>query len=116
MERQDRGITEERVAAIEKDTGKYITVIKRTIYDDEVPWPTVIFLNEDNVTLEQSYVSRLIFNMDVDWERRRYEIVRDMIASMQSSGGVMGDTEVEYAIFIADLVINKLKNNQNGKD
>jgi hypothetical protein len=116
MGRQEGKIVEERVAAIEKDTGKYVTVIKRTIYDNEIPWPTIMFLNENNIVLEQSYLSKLRFDIDVNWERRRYEIVRDMMVSMQSGGGVMGDTEVEYAIFIADLVINKLKNSQNGKN
>lgn len=67
---------DEKLKAIDKRTGRYINVIKRTI--------------------------------DIDWELRRYQIVKDLLSN-SFDGRKMGVDEIDNAIFTADLIINKLK-------
>lgn len=45
----------------------------------------------------------------VDWEQRRYEIAKDVAASLAQRSGSMYDSIVNSAIKIADKLIERLK-------
>lgn len=56
----------------------------------------------------------LEFEKDIDWEQRRYEIAKDMIAAFLSnscSNVYMGnpDEQAKYAVAFADALIAELK-------
>lgn len=48
------------------------------------------------------------FDVDINWEHRRYQIVKDLLSN-DFDGRKMGIDEVDNAIFTADLIINRLK-------
>lgn len=47
--------------------------------------------------------------IQVDWEQRRYEIAKDVAASLAQRSGSMYDSVVNSAIKIADKLIERLK-------
>ena len=58
---------------------------------------------------------------EIDWEQRRYEIAKDMLpviyrqevtVSKQGQGIMLKDT-ADFAVAFADVLINKLKNENN---
>lgn len=100
-------VEDERLRAIDKRTGKYVDIIKRTIYDDS-PFPIVQYLNYNYDKLNYDYVRYLNFNIDINWEHRRYQIVKDLLSN-DFDGRRMNIDEVDNAIFTADLIINRLK-------
>lgn len=100
MEESGERVVDERLRAINKKTGKYVDLIKRTIYDD-TPFPIVKYLNYD-------YVRYLNFDIDINWEQRRYQIVKDLLSN-DFDGRKIGMDEIDNAIFTADLIINRLK-------
>ena len=53
-------------------------------------------------------VRYLNFNIDINWEHRRYQIVKDLLSN-DFDGRRMNIDEVDNAIFTADLIINRLK-------
>lgn len=53
-------------------------------------------------------VRYLNFDVDINWELRRYQIVKDLLSN-NFDGRKMGIDEVDNAIFTADLIINRLK-------
>lgn len=53
-------------------------------------------------------VRHLNFDIDIDWELRRYQIVKDLLSN-DFDGRRLSVDEVDNAIFTADLIINKLK-------
>ena len=53
-------------------------------------------------------VRYLDFDIDVNWEQRRYQIVKDLLSN-DFDGRKMDIDEVDNAIFTADLIINRLK-------
>lgn len=53
-------------------------------------------------------VRYLNFNVDINWEHRRYQIVKDLLSN-DFDGRRMNIDEVDNAIFTADLIINRLK-------
>lgn len=98
---------DEKLKAIDKRTGRYINVIKRTIYDD-TPFLTVKYLDKNHKELNYDRIRHLKFDIDIDWELRRYQIVKDLLSN-SFDGRKMGVDEIDNAIFTADLIINKLK-------
>lgn len=107
MEESGERVEDERLRAIDKRTGKYVDLIKRTIYDD-TPFPMVRYLNEVYDELDCDYVRYLNFDIDINWEHRRYQIVKDLLSN-DFDGRRMNIDEVDNAIFTADLIINRLK-------
>lgn len=53
-------------------------------------------------------VRYLDFDIDINWEQRRYQIVKDLLSN-DFDGRKMDIDEVDNAIFTADLIINRLK-------
>ena len=53
-------------------------------------------------------VRYLNFDIDINWEQRRYQIVKDLLSN-DFDGRKMCIDEVDNAIFTADLIINRLK-------
>ena len=100
-------IVDEKLKAIDKRTGRYIDVIKRTI-DDDTPFPVIQYFYKNKKEMSYDYVRHLSFDIDIDWELRRYQIVKDLLSN-SFDGRRMGIDEVDNAIFTADLIINKLK-------
>lgn len=98
---------DEKLKAIDKRTGRYINVIKRTI-DDDTPFSIVKYLDKNHKELNYDRVRHLKFDIDIDWELRRYQIVKDLLSN-SFDGRKMGVDEIDNAIFTADLIINKLK-------
>lgn len=106
MEESGERVVDEGLRAIDKRTGKYVNVIKRTIYDDS-PFPIVEYLSYSYNELDYNYVKNLNFNIDINWEQRRYQIVKDLLSN-DFDGRKMSIDEVDNAIFTADLIINRL--------
>lgn len=52
-------------------------------------------------------VRYLDFDIDINWEQRRYQIVKDLLSN-NFDGRKMSIDEVDNAIFTADLIINRL--------
>lgn len=107
MEESGERVVDEKLKAIDKRTGRYINVIKRTI-DDGTPFPIVKYLDKNRKELNYDRVRHLNFDIDIDWELRRYQIVKDLLSN-SFDGRKMGVDEIDNAIFTADLVINRLK-------
>lgn len=107
MEESGERVVDERLRAINKKTGKYVDLINRTIYDD-TPFPIVKYLNYSYDELNYDYVRYLNFNVDINWEQRRYQIVKDLLSN-DFDGRKIGMDEIDNAIFTADLIINRLK-------
>lgn len=80
MEESGERVVDERLRAINKKTGKYVDLIKRTIYDD-TPFPIVKYLNYSYDELNYDYVRYLNFDIDINWEHRRYQIVKDLLSN-----------------------------------
>ena len=106
MEGSREIIVDEELKAIDKRTGRYINVIKRTI-DDGTPFPIVKYLDKNRKELNYDRVRHLNFDIDIDWELRRYQIVKDLLSN-NFDGRKMSIDEVDNAIFTADLIINRL--------
>lgn len=106
MEESGERVVDEGLRAIDKRTGKYVNVIKRTIYDDS-PFPIVKYLSYSYNELDYNYVKNLNFDVYVNWEQRRYQIVKDLLSN-DFDGRKMSIDEVDNAIFTADLIINRL--------
>lgn len=49
----------------------------------------------------------------IDWEQRRYEIAKEVMASEASKGSFSGDA-AQYAVACADALIKELKGERNG--
>lgn len=107
MEESGERIVDEKLKAIDKRTGRYINVIKRTV-DDGTPFPIVKYLNKNRKELDYDCVRHLNFDVDINWEQRRYQIVKDLLSN-SFDGRKMSVDEIDNAIFTADLIINKLK-------
>lgn len=107
MEKSGERIVDEKLKAIDKRTGRYINVIKHTI-DDGTPFPIVKYLDKNRKELNYDRVRHLNFDIDIDRELRRYQIVKDLLSN-SFDGRKMGVDEIDNAIFTADLVINRLK-------
>lgn len=107
MEESGERTVDEKLKAIDKRTGRYINVIRRTIYDD-TPFPVTKYLYKNKKEMSYDYVRHLSFDIDIDWESRRYQIVKDLLSN-SFDGRKMGVDEIDNAIFTADLIINKLK-------
>lgn len=106
MEKSGERIIDEILMAIDKRTGKYVNVIRRTI-DDGTPFSTVKYLGKNHKELNYDRVRHLNFDIDIDWELRRYQIVKDLLFN-SFDGRKMSIDEVDNAIFTADLIINRL--------
>lgn len=106
MEESGKRVVDEGLRAIDKRTGKYVNVIKRTI--DDSLFPIVKYLDKNRKELNYDRVRHLKFDIDIDWELRRYQIVKDLLSN-SFDGRKMGVDEIDNAIFTADLIINKLK-------
>lgn len=98
-------VVDEGLRAIDKRTGKYVNVIKRTI--DDSLFPTVKYLSYSYNELNYDYVKNLNFDVNVNWEQRRYQIVKDLLSN-DFDERKMSIDEVDNAIFTADLIINRL--------
>lgn len=107
MEESGERIADEILRVIDKRTGKYFNIIRRTIYDD-TPFPMVKYLNNSHDELNYDCVKYFDFNIDVNWEQRRYQIVKDLLSN-DFDGRRINIDEVDNAIFTADLIINRLK-------
>lgn len=105
MEKSEEIVVDERLRAVDKRTGKYVNVIRRTI--DDSLFPTVKYLSYSYNKLNYDYVKNLNFDVNVDWEQRRYQIVKDLLSN-NFDGRKMSIDEVDNAIFTADLIINRL--------
>ena len=106
MEKSGERIVDEKLKAIDKRTGRYINVIKRTI-DNGTSFPIVKYLDKNRKDLNYDRVRHLNFDIDIDWELRRYQIVKDLLSN-SFDGRKMGVDEIDNAIFTADLIINRL--------
>lgn len=107
MEESGERIVDEKLKAIDKRTGRYINVIKRTI-DDGTLFPIVKYFDKSHKELNYDRVRYLKFDIDIDWELRRYQIVKDLLSN-SFDGRKMGVDEIDNAIFTANSIINKLK-------
>lgn len=107
MEESGERVVDERLRAINKKTGKYVDLIKRTI-DDGTPFSIVKYLGKNHKELNYDRVRHLNFDIDIDWELRRYQIVKDLLFN-SFDGRKIGMDEIDNAIFTADLIINRLK-------
>lgn len=107
MEGSGEIIVDEKLKAIDKRTGRYINVIARTI-DNGTSLPIVKYLDKNRKGLNYDCVRHLNFDIDIDWELRRYQIVKDLLSN-DFDGRRLSVDEVDNAIFTADLIINKLK-------
>lgn len=107
MKESGERIVDEILMAIDKRTGKYVNVIRRTIYDD-TPFPVTRYLYKNKEEMSYDCVRHLSFDIDIDWELRRYQIVKDLLSN-DFDGRKMCIDEVDNAIFTADLIINRLK-------
>lgn len=106
MKESGERIIDEILMVIDKRTGKYVNVIRRTI-DDGTPFSTVKYLGKNRKELNYDRVRHLNFDIDIDWELRRYQIVKDLLSN-NFDGRKMSIDEVDNAIFTADLIINRL--------
>ena len=106
MEESGERVVDERLRAINKKTGKYVDLIKRTI--DDSLFPIVKYLSYSYNELNYDYVKNLNFDVDVNWEQRRYQIVKDLLSN-DFDGRKIGMDEIDNTIFTADLIINRLK-------
>lgn len=102
---KSKRVVDEGLRAIDKRTGKYVNVIKRTI--DDSLFPIVKYLSYSYNELNYDYVKNLNFDVNVNWEQRRYQIVKDLLSN-DFDGRKMSIDEVDNAIFTADLIINRL--------
>lgn len=107
MEGSREIIVDEELKAIDKRTGRYINVIARTI-DNGTSFPIVKYLDKNGKELDYDCVRHLNFDIDIDWELRRYQIVKDLLSN-SFDGRKIGMDEIDNAIFTADLIINRLK-------
>lgn len=107
MKESGERIVDEILMAIDKRTGKYVNVIRRTI-DDGTPFSTVKYLGKNRKELNYDRVRHLNFDIDINWEQRRYQIVKDLLSN-DFDGRKIGMDEIDNAIFTADLIINRLK-------
>lgn len=105
MEGSGEIIVDEKLKAIDKRTGRYINVIARTI-DNGTSFPIVKYLDKNRKELNYDCVRHLNFDIDIDWELRRYQIVKDLLSN-DFDGRRLSVDEVDNAIFTADLIINK---------
>lgn len=105
MEESGEIVVDEGLRAIDKRTGRYVNVIKRTI--DGSLFPIVKYLSYSYNELNYDCVKNLNFDVDVNWEQRRYQIVKDLLSN-NFDGRKMSIDEVDNAIFTADLIINRL--------
>lgn len=105
MEESRERVVDEGLRAIDKKTGKYVDLIKRTI--DGSLFPIVKYLSYSYNELNYDYIKNLNFDVDVNWEQRRYQIVKDLLSN-NFDGRKMSIDEVDNAIFTADLIINRL--------
>ena len=112
MEESGKRVVDERLRAIDKRTGKYVNVIKRTI--DDSLFPIAKYLSYSYNELNYDYVRNLNFDVDVNWEQRRYQIGKDLLSN-NFDGRKMSIDEVDNAIFTADLIINRLITIRDGK-
>ena len=106
MEESGERVVDEGLRAIDKRTGRYVNVIKRTI--DDSLFPIVKYLSYSYNELNYDYVKNLNFDIDINWEQRRYQIVKDLLSN-DFDGRKIGMDEIDNAIFTADLIINRLK-------
>ena len=72
MEGSGEIIVDEKLKAIDKRTGRYINVIARTI-DNGTSFPIVKYLDKNRKELNYDCVRHLNFDIDIDWELRRYQ-------------------------------------------
>lgn len=107
MEESGERIVDQKLRAINKETGKCINIIKRIIYDDTI-FETVKYLNKDYEELDYDDIRRLNFDIEINWELRRYQIVKDLLSS-NFNGRRINIDEIDNAIFTADLIIDRLK-------
>lgn len=80
MEGSGEIIVDEKLKAIDKRTGRYINVIARTI-DNGTSFPIVKYLDKNRKELNYDCVRHLNFDIDIDWELRRYQIVKDLLSN-----------------------------------
>ena len=59
MEESGERVVDERLRAINKKTGKYVDLIKRTIYND-TPFPIVKYLNYSYDELKRSTFCKMV--------------------------------------------------------
>ena len=107
MEESGERIVDQKLRAINKETGKCVNIIKRIIYDDTI-FETVKYLNKDYEELDYDDIRRLNFDIEINWELRRYQIVKDLLSS-NFNGRRINIDERDNAIFTADLIIDRLK-------
>lgn len=107
MEESGERIVDQKLRAINKETGKCVNIIKRIIYDDTI-FETVKYLNKDYEELDYDDIRRLNFDIEINWELRRYQIVKDLLSS-NFNGRRINIDEIDNAIFTADLIIDRLK-------
>lgn len=107
MEESGERIVDQKLRAINKETGKCVNIIKRIIHDDTI-FETVKYLNKDYEELDYDDIRRLNFDIEINWELRRYQIVKDLLSS-NFNGRRINIDEIDNAIFTADLIIDRLK-------
>lgn len=66
MEKSGERVVDERLRAVDKRTGKYVNVIKRTI--DDSLFPIVKYFSYSYNELNYDYVKNLNFDVNVNWE------------------------------------------------
>lgn len=59
--------------------------------------------------------ARAIANKEINWEQRRYEIVKDMVCATLASGMAPSEIDLDKAIHNADYIIAELKKNTDNK-
>lgn len=118
MEESGERVVDEGLRAIDKRTGRYVNVIKRTI--DDSLFPIVKYLSYSYNELNYDYVKNLNFDVDVNWEQRRYQIVKDLLSNNFDGRKMSIDFEMvridfftkkdaEYSDYMRYIIANTLQ-------
>lgn len=105
MEESGERVVDEGLRAIDKRTGKYVNVIKRTI--DDSLFPIVKYLSYSYNELNYDYVKNLNFDVNVNWEQRRYQIVKDLLSN--NFDGRKMSIDAEYSDYMRYIIANTLQ-------
>lgn len=100
-----------------RKTGELVDIIcfrgttRRDLYDRVSYIDSKGIEHDEEENLNYYWDFEAIPNLDaaIDWEQRRYEIAKDVAASLAQRSGSMYDSVVNSAIKIADKLIERLK-------
>ena len=99
------------------ETGEEITIIGIS-----KEWGTVQYYGNDGIYRQRTFRDRELELLDttespIDWEQRRYEIAKEVLANIPANYPESLETKVSIAVMRADALIKELKGSeeQHGK-